>query len=234
MPLLGVVSSRPVTVSSTGKVKARKRSKNPLGLTSVLGPAYSAVEDDNKKRAAAKKRKKAKAKKTPKRKRTANRKPAKKRNGAPKTYDVYTRDSRGTQGTRGYVFAGRIEGSRDKASALRIAKQKWPHYSQYKAILAKTNPAKRKAKKNRAPAKRKTAKKKGHRRQNPSTWGTSYFVSRGAAERYYKPYGYDNVKSAVAEKIRSGEIHIGRPPLKAGQKAVLLDGGKRYGITEGK
>ncbi len=66
-----------------------------------------------------------------------------------------------------------------------------------------------------------------------TSYGTSYFTSRSAAIRYYKDYGYDDVKAAVARKIREGEIHIGKPPLKAGQRLTTVDGGKRYAITEG-
>jgi hypothetical protein len=67
---------------------------------------------------------------------------------------------------------------------------------------------------------------------NPTTYGTSHFTSRSAAVRYYKGYGYDDVKAAVAAKIKDGEIHIGKPPLKAGQRLTTVDGGKRYAITE--
>jgi hypothetical protein len=65
---------------------------------------------------------------------------------------------------------------------------------------------------------------------NPSVWGTSYFASKGAAIRYYKPYGYD--KEAVESKIRQGEIHIGRPPVKPGQTLKLIDGATRFAIVE--
>lgn len=76
------------------------------------------------------------------------------------------------------------------------------------------------------------AKKHATRMKNPTVWGTSHFVSRSAAMRYYKDYGYDDVKSAVDSKIRDGEIHIGKPSLKAGQSLKLIDGGKRYAILE--
>lgn len=69
-----------------------------------------------------------------------------------------------------------------------------------------------------------------NRRGNPTTWGTAYFTSLSAAVRYYKDYGED--KSDVQHKIREGLIHVGRPPLKAGQRLGLTDGGKRYTITE--
>ncbi len=63
-------------------------------------------------------------------------------------------------------------------------------------------------------------------------YGTSHFTSLVAAIRYYKDYGYDNAKEAVKRKIREGEIHIGRPKLKAGQSLATTDGGKRYEIIE--
>lgn len=63
------------------------------------------------------------------------------------------------------------------------------------------------------------------------TYGTSNFVSLSAAVRYYKDYGYD--KADVQRKIREGEIHIGKPSLKPGERLGLTDGGKRYTITTG-
>lgn len=67
-------------------------------------------------------------------------------------------------------------------------------------------------------------------KRNPTTYGTSYFVSMSAAVRYYKDYGDD--KEDVQRKIREGSIHIGKPPLKPGERLGLTDGGKRYTITE--
>lgn len=71
------------------------------------------------------------------------------------------------------------------------------------------------------------------KRGNPS-WGTSYFTSKGAAVRYYKDYEGDleSAKHAVEIKLREGSIHIGKPPLKAGQRLSTTDGGKRYMIVE--
>lgn len=62
--------------------------------------------------------------------------------------------------------------------------------------------------------------------------GTSYFKTIRAAEDYYRPYGYANLAQAVHEKIKDGEIHIGQPNLKPGQRLVLIDGGTRYAIEE--
>ncbi len=66
------------------------------------------------------------------------------------------------------------------------------------------------------------------------TRGTSYFVSRSAAVRYYKDYegSIEDSKRAVATKLREGSIHIGKPPLKPGERLTTTDGGKRYMIVE--
>ncbi len=66
--------------------------------------------------------------------------------------------------------------------------------------------------------------------KNPMTYGTSHFTTRSAAIRYYKDYG-DNAQD-VDRKIAEGLIHIGKPVLKAGQRLTLIDGGKRYAISE--
>jgi hypothetical protein len=60
--------------------------------------------------------------------------------------------------------------------------------------------------------------------------GTSYFVSRLKAYEYYKAYGctVQNVDTKIAE----GEIHIGQPPLKAGENLVIIDNGTRYAIQQ--
>lgn len=75
------------------------------------------------------------------------------------------------------------------------------------------------------------AKTRVLRRRRNSTYGTSYFVSLAAAVRYYRDYGYD--KRGVQRKIAEGEIHVGKPPLKSGDRLSVIDGGTRYQITEG-
>ena len=53
--------------------------------------------------------------------------------------------------------------------------------------------------------------------------GTAHFCSREAAERYYA-----NVDD-VAEKLKSGDIHIGRPELAPGQSIITnRDEGRYY------
>lgn len=74
-----------------------------------------------------------------------------------------------------------------------------------------------------------TSNRRRNGKRNPSTYGTSYFVSLSAAVRYYKDYGDD--REDVQRKIREGSIHIGKPPLKPGERLGLTDGGKRYTIT---
>lgn len=63
--------------------------------------------------------------------------------------------------------------------------------------------------------------------------GTSYFPNLNAAQMYYREQfvtTYDNAGIIVQEKIQSGEIHIGKPPLKPGQKLFVRD--NRYFIEE--
>jgi hypothetical protein len=62
--------------------------------------------------------------------------------------------------------------------------------------------------------------------------GTSHFVSRQAAERYYRDYGYSDVAEAVARKIADGEIHIGKPALLVGQTLSVIPGEGRYQIDD--
>lgn len=61
--------------------------------------------------------------------------------------------------------------------------------------------------------------------------GTSHFTSIRGAQAYYVPYGCKLLD--VMTKIRSGEIHIGKPELKAGQRLEIIDNGTRYAIVEG-
>jgi len=62
-------------------------------------------------------------------------------------------------------------------------------------------------------------------------WGTGYFTSKEAAVQYYAMQNIDG--AAVEQKIRNGEIKVGYyPPLKVGQRAVVIDDGKRYAIEE--
>ena len=62
--------------------------------------------------------------------------------------------------------------------------------------------------------------------------GTSHFVSRDAAIRYYSEYGYSDPAKTVDRKIAEGEIHIGEPTLKRGQTLSTGDKGTRYFIEE--
>lgn len=67
-------------------------------------------------------------------------------------------------------------------------------------------------------------------------WGTSYFVSKNAAVLYYMPYegsDWNDALTAVENKLDAGEIHIGKPELKEGQRLVVIDEGTRYAIEEG-
>lgn len=64
--------------------------------------------------------------------------------------------------------------------------------------------------------------------------GTSYFVDEAAARKYYRPYtSYPmNMYKFVEAKIAAGEIHIGKPPLKSGERLIVIDEGTRYAIEE--
>jgi hypothetical protein len=60
--------------------------------------------------------------------------------------------------------------------------------------------------------------------------GTAYFVSTELAAQYYRDYdgldGYETVRN----KLDDGEIHIGKPPIKSGERIVIIDNGTRYAI----
>ncbi len=64
-----------------------------------------------------------------------------------------------------------------------------------------------------------------------TTYGTSYFTSRAAAERYYGAYEADPAR-AVNRKLAEQSIHLGVPHLKAGETLSIIDDGTRYAITE--
>ena len=63
-------------------------------------------------------------------------------------------------------------------------------------------------------------------------WGTSHFVSYEKAVAYYSGYGYSNTQTAVDRKLSDGEIHIGPPTAKAGQKVTLEPQEGRYWIED--
>ena len=61
-------------------------------------------------------------------------------------------------------------------------------------------------------------------------WGTSHFVSYRAARSYYQDQCV--WLGAFKRKLASGEIHIGKPSLKSGERLVVIDDGRRYAIEE--
>lgn len=61
-------------------------------------------------------------------------------------------------------------------------------------------------------------------------YGTCCFRSLADAERYYSEHIYG--KGAAKRKLESGEIKLGRPPVKAGDSIHVNDEG-RYVVTEG-
>ena len=63
-------------------------------------------------------------------------------------------------------------------------------------------------------------------------YGTAHFVSKAAAITYDQPYHYEDVVEAVERKLADGEIHIGAPKLKPGERLLIIDEGTRYAIEE--
>lgn len=66
--------------------------------------------------------------------------------------------------------------------------------------------------------------------------GTCHFVSEHKAVSYYIAQGLSREETtrAVIDLITNGEIKIGKPELKAGETLVVIDGGTRYAIEDGK
>lgn len=62
-------------------------------------------------------------------------------------------------------------------------------------------------------------------------YGTSHFISRVAACQYYAAYE-PNSEDTVARKLEAGEIHIGKPDLKPGQRLSIIPGEGRYQIED--
>jgi hypothetical protein len=62
--------------------------------------------------------------------------------------------------------------------------------------------------------------------------GTSYFVCFAAACRYYAQTHKGDIARIVEHKLEVGDIHIGHPPLKHGQKLVKIDDKTRWAIEE--
>ena len=62
--------------------------------------------------------------------------------------------------------------------------------------------------------------------------GTSHFESEQSAVNYYYWQGYyeSTVGQVVAEKIRKGEITIGPPKIKEGERLRIIPGEGRYEI----
>lgn len=64
------------------------------------------------------------------------------------------------------------------------------------------------------------------------TFGTSYFVSRPAAIRYYSNYGYESAD--IDRMLADGSIHIGRPPHDPRERLIVIDSATRYAICDDK
>jgi hypothetical protein len=64
--------------------------------------------------------------------------------------------------------------------------------------------------------------------------GTCHFLSRRSAQRYYaEPGGTWATAREIERKIAAGEIKVGPPAIKPGQRLTLVDAGTRYAIVEG-
>lgn len=61
-------------------------------------------------------------------------------------------------------------------------------------------------------------------------YGTAHFEDLAAARVYYATYGFS--AEEVARKLKVGEIFLGPPPLKPGQKLHLDRQEHRYFIEE--
>lgn len=65
--------------------------------------------------------------------------------------------------------------------------------------------------------------------------GTCHFESLPAAVAYYRRQGdcsvFDATKDVFA-KLDAGEIHIGVPPIKEGERVEIIAGEGRYAIIE--
>lgn len=66
--------------------------------------------------------------------------------------------------------------------------------------------------------------------------GTSHFETLYAARRYYRDYDPSlspkELNKWVADKLNAGEIHIGAPEVKPGQRLSIIAGEGRYQIEE--
>lgn len=66
--------------------------------------------------------------------------------------------------------------------------------------------------------------------------GTSHFETLYAARRYYRDYDPSlspkELHKWVADKLHAGEIHIGAPEVKPGQRLSVIPGEGRYQIEE--
>ena len=65
-----------------------------------------------------------------------------------------------------------------------------------------------------------------------TSWGTSYFENKQAAVKYYTPYHYSETAAAVERKLADGEIHIGMPKPKLGERVYLNHQEGRYFIED--
>ena len=65
--------------------------------------------------------------------------------------------------------------------------------------------------------------------------GTTYFVNFTKACDYYRGQGNEELTPAELEcvvrgKIAEDEIQLGQPPMKHGERLLIIDNGTRYAI----
>jgi hypothetical protein len=70
------------------------------------------------------------------------------------------------------------------------------------------------------------------KKRNWISYGTSYFRSVVHAEFYYRSQFGEATRDVVADKLKNGEIHLGYPPLQAGDTCFLIDNGTRWAIRK--
>ena len=56
--------------------------------------------------------------------------------------------------------------------------------------------------------------------------GTSHFISKEKAIKYFAEYHYNNTVQAVNDKLERGEIHIGTPKIKENESLELNNEGR--------
>lgn len=59
--------------------------------------------------------------------------------------------------------------------------------------------------------------------------GTHHFIDYKAAITYYRTFE-ENPREVVRCKLNNGEIKLGPPPVKSGERLITIDDGNRYAV----